>query len=335
MYRCFTYRFAPWRRDMIGARLRDRRIEMGLSIGDLSAKAKISAHHLRDVETARRLPGVKTLLSLTDLLRLPTADWLDLYLAGESRLLSLIHLAEHLVQVRDLGGASLVLGRLRTLSREDHRYQGQIYHLRGLLAYYEGRHARALHWFRLAETSAVKSLNAAKRADALYNTALAMAHTGLLSQSAAKFDEAATAFQSLGDMRKAGYSYLSKANVLSQMQSYREALPIYRRASSDLRGDPWCFESKLGEVICRWRIRSSESALRLLTSIGRLADNSDRMARYHHNLGVICRQIGRLDDAMAHLAIALETSTSDPPHRPEFLPKCVSAELWPVMFPAL
>lgn len=313
---------------MLCTLFRDRRIELGLAIRDLTAKTGISGQHLRDLEAGRRQPGLKTLLLLQDLLTLPTSAWLGVYLAEESRLLPLIQLAEHLVQVRDLGGASIVLRRLRALSHADRRYQGRLYHLYGLLTYHEGRYARARHWFKLAETSMSKSPNAAKRAESFYNSALATVQTGLLSQGAAKFDEAATAFQSLGDVRKAGYSRLSKANALMQMQSYREAHPVYRRAAFDLRGDPWFFDCKLGEVICRWRTRSPESALGLMVSLKKFAADPDRAARYHHNLAVIYRQVGALDDAMTHLTIALESSIPELLPRPEsFAEMCLCRTL--------
>ena len=304
---------------MIGARLCDRRTELGLKSRDLAAMARMSSQHVRDIEAGRRQPGFRTLLLLTDLLALPASEWLDLYLAEESRLLSLIQMGEHLLEIGDLAGATLVLRRLRTLSRGDHRYQGRIYHLYGLLTYREGRYVRSLHWFRLAERATTGSLEPTKRADALYNAGLAMMRTGLLSQSAAKLDEAITVFQHLGNVRKVGYSRLTKANVLLEMQSYREALRVYQRAAHALRGDPWFFDCKLGEAICRWRTRSPENALTLLTRIEKFATDPDRVARYHHNLGVIYRQLGVLDAAIAHLAIALEASASDLLPRPEFL----------------
>lgn len=301
---------------MIGARLRDRRTELGLKTRDLAAKSRISKQHIRDIEAGRRQPSFRTLLLLTDLLALPASEWLDLYLAEESRLLPLVQMGEHLLHLGDSAGATAVLRRLRTLSRGDHRYQGRVYHLYGLLTYREGRYVRSLHWFRLAEKTATGSLEPIRRADAAYNAGLAMMRTGLLSQSLAKFDKAIAVYQELGDVRKVGYARLTKANVLLEVQAYREALPLYQRAAHALRGDPWYFECKLGEAICRWRTRSPESALALLTDIEKFAADPDRRARYHHNLGVIYRQLGALDDATAHLAIALETSASDP--RPEF-----------------
>ena len=90
---------------MIGTLLRDRRTEIGLKTRDLSALAGISAQHLRDIETGHRHPSFKTLLLLTDLLALPTSDWLGEYVAQESRLFPLIKMGEHFLQARNLAEA--------------------------------------------------------------------------------------------------------------------------------------------------------------------------------------------------------------------------------------
>lgn len=226
---------------MIGTRLCDRRTEIGLKTRDLSALAGISAQHLRDIEAGRRHPSFKTLLLLTNLLALPTSDWLVEYLAQESRLLPLIQMGEHFLQVRDIAGAGAVLKRLRSLRavlRKNRRYQGRTYHLWGVLTYQEGNYARSLVWFLRAEKAAKRTKDVVKGADASYNAALAMMRTGLLSRAAAKFDEAVVAFQSGGDLRKAGYSLLTKANAVKGMHSYREALPVYRRAAHFFAGTP-------------------------------------------------------------------------------------------------
>lgn len=306
---------------MIAARLRDRRIKMGLDIRDLSASASISAQHLRDIETGRRAPSLKTLLLLTDLLALPTSAWLEGYLVEESRLLPLIQIGEYLFRVGDLIGTAAVLKRLRSLRslvRENQRDQGRIFHLWGMLTYRESRFARSLVWFLRAERAAKHSKDSKRVADAAYNAALAMMKTGLLSQAVAKFGEAMGSYERLGDQRKAAYARLTTANTLLEMQSYREALPMYRRAAHALRGDPWYFDCKLGEAICLWRTRSPVSALESLVSLEKFAQDADRQARYHHNLGVIYRQLGALDDAIAHLDIALKESTASQPPRPEF-----------------
>ncbi|MDA8219386.1 MAG: helix-turn-helix domain-containing protein [Dehalococcoidales bacterium] len=305
---------------MIGTLLRDRRTEIGMKIRDLAALAGMSAQHLRDIEAGRRDPSFKTLLLLTDLLAVPSSDWLVEYLAQESRLLPLIQMGEHFLQARDMAGARPVLERLRSLRvalRDNRRYQGRVYHLWGVLAYQEGNYARSLVWFLRAEKAAKRTNDVAKSADASYNAALAMMRTGRWFRAAMKFDEAAEAFQSVGDLHKVGYSLLTKANALKGMQSYREALPVYHRAAHFLRGDAWYFDARLGEAICRWSAQSPEGALALLTDLEKHAMDPDRKARYHHNLGVIYRQLGDLQDALGHLAIALEALSPAPPLRPD------------------
>ena len=123
-------------------------------------------------------------------------------------------------------------------------------------------------------------------------------------------------FQALGNIRKAGYSRLSRANALMEMQSFREALSVYRMAARDLRGDPWYFDCKLGEAVCLWRTQSSENALELLLTFEDLAEDPGRRAKYHHNVGVIYRQLGKMEEAIGHLARALDASAPDPPMRP-------------------
>ena len=59
----------------IGKRIADLRREIGLTQGELSEKADISAVHLSNIELSKKTPGLSTLISIAEALDVAT-DWI-------------------------------------------------------------------------------------------------------------------------------------------------------------------------------------------------------------------------------------------------------------------
>ncbi|MDA8344405.1 MAG: helix-turn-helix domain-containing protein [Thermaerobacter sp.] len=297
---------------MLGQVLRDARLRSGLKVAELAALAGIRTESLSRIEAGKQQVAASTLVALSDLIKLPASEWIDPWLEQEARLGSLVQVARHLINGGDLPNALLVLKRARALACfSPHHFRGEVYHQWGRYTYKAGQHARALHWLKLAERASLRSLHPYDKALASYNYALALRKTHFLAGSLAKFNDAIAVFDDGGHLRQAAYARLSRANLLLETGSYREALAGYLRAARSLRGDPWLFDCKLGEVLCIGHLRSAQVALVLMSKLENLASDPVRQAKFHHNVGVLCRQLGMLDCALTHLSLALESRNTD------------------------
>ena len=310
---------------MVGPLLRQRRMALGLTAAQVAAQVDVRREYLSAVERGKRQVGVKTLIALTQLFTFPTKDWLEAYLTEETRMSLLLRMAEHLLRISDVEAAEVVLGKLRRLTRNNHRYQSRFCHLMGVLSYQQGRYGRALHWFSAyLKTSGTAPSRA--HAEGMYNVALALRKTGQLATSLDKFDITTRMFGTLNAKIEAGYSRLSKANTLIAIGAFQEGLLVYRRAAADLRGDPWLFDCKLGEAICTCVTRSPTKGISIMQEIEKYATDRDRRIKFHHNLGVMYRLVGRLDESLQQITAALQ-QISPPPRPDSFAELCLCQAL--------
>jgi len=294
---------------LLADRIRSRRKSLGLTLLEASEAVGVTRQYLSEVESGRQ-PGVATLLALTDLLTLPTEEWLPEFLKSETRILPLIHLGEYLAGKGDIQGAFTVARHLRPLLRTTAKGHGRAFHLLGLLEYRRGHFGRALVWFRRAESATLRGASGISRGDALYNTALAMRQAGLFTASVRRFEKAAEVYQSNGDRVRSGYAWLSDANTFLRFQAYREALHAYRRASRCLRDDPWQFDAKLGEAICLGQVASVSVALHALQGLAAPPKDVERQARLEYNLAVAFRRAENVGAAVQHILSAVAAPES-------------------------
>ena len=291
---------------MLSSILRQYRIQRGLRVADVAASIGIERESLSRIEAGKSPVGVKTLLALASFITVPTDEWLEPWLSEESRLHPLTVVAKHFIDRGDLDHAGRVFQRIRTLVRLDRhpRDKGEIYHQWGRWAYASGS-ARALHWLRLAEHAALRASDPQDKTVATYNYALALKRAHFVAQSIRKFEQVISESAHGMNPQRGGYARLLKANILFDCGSYHEALAEYRRAYSSLRGNVWAFDCKLGEAICLWNTRSPQVALRVFPTVLKLASDSERQAKYHHNISVLYRHLGMISRALERLPLAL------------------------------
>jgi len=297
---------------MLGRMVREHRLRSGLSVAQLAASAGIRRESLSRIESGKKQVGAETLMRLADQVTLPASEWVSAFLAQETRVHPLLIVARQLIDRGDLGNASLVLRRARILIHlgRHHRQRGEVYRQLGRCAYGNGAYEEALRWLEKAERAAVHGADLRERAVAHYNCGLTLGKVGYPGASLARFDLAIAAADSSKDQARAGWSRLSKANVLLRMHSYREALDLYRAAASLLRGDVWLFDCRLGELICVAELSSPRTALELVPDLERLASDPERRGKLHHNIAVLHRRLGEFDVALGHLELALEAKGS-------------------------
>ncbi len=261
---------------MLGQVLRDHRIQKGLKVAQLAALAGVRRETLSRIEAGRSRVAAEILVKLTDLITLLPSEWVGPWLEEETNLRALLFVARHLIDRGELDCVRLILGRVRTLARlSPHHLGGEVYHQWGRYSYKAGSYGRALYWMGLAERSAQQSSDPYDKAVAAYNRALVLSRTHAIAETVAKFDEAILAFQSISHSRESGYAKLEKANFLLRMGSYREALADYRHAARDLRGDPWLFDCRLGQVICISQVRSVKTATGIMPALNSLANDPE------------------------------------------------------------
>lgn len=294
---------------MLGDTIRLRRHALGLSLSEVAKQIGVSRQYLSEIEFGR-LPGISTVFALSDLLTLPTDEWVPEVLAKETRILTLIRLGEQLLDVGDVDHAWEVARRLRGLLRTTPSYHGRVFHLLGVIEFRRNRVGRSLVWFRKAEAAALRGASRVRQGDALYNTGLAMRHANLITQSVRKFERAAVVYRADGDLKRSGYAWLSLANTLRRAEAYREGRGAYRRAVVLLEGDVWAFDAKLGEAICTWQIASVSSGIRALEKIRVPANDLERQGRLNHNLAVAHRQANNLAEAINHISLACAVDES-------------------------
>lgn len=298
---------------MLGRILRAYRLRSGFKAADVADSLGIRPESLSRIEADDQSIGISTLLALTALIKIPPSEWVGPWLDRETRLRPLMEVARHLIDQNDVQNARHVLRKVRSIThaRRHQNYGGEVYRQWGRLTYKTGEYGRARRWLRRAKRAAARAAIPFERAIASYNYALALRKTHFIAESLANFDHAIAVFHEGNHLRHAGFARLSRANLLIQVGSYREALSEYRKAAHVLRGDPWRFDCILGEVICVWQVNSAAAALSLLLPIENLAADAERRARFHHNLGVLHRQLGTLDSALTHLSRALESKSGD------------------------
>ncbi len=297
---------------MFGDLLRQRRIESGGKISQLAAAAGLSRQHLSEVEAGKRQVGIKTFLRLADLVTVPSTAWVGAFLDNETRLLPLLHVAGYLIDRGDYVSAQLVLERIRSMPNTSRRYQGHVYHQMGRYLFETGHQRPALRWLRSAYRAAARSSDPHARAVAAYNLGLSLMSARYLARSLAAFDQANIMFRESGRLDKTGYARLHKANLLTELGSFREALSEYRRAAFALRNEAWSFDCKLGEAICLWQLNSPAAGLRKLLTLTNRNLDSNRCAKLHHNLGVLYRHLGDLERSRHHLQEALQYDGRSP-----------------------
>lgn len=297
---------------MLGQIIRDYRLRSGLTLAELATSDGIRRESLSRIEAGKQQIGIGTFLTLSDLLMIPATEWVANWVEEETRLPPLLRVARHLLDREDFSNARLVLRRARTIARHQrHHLRGEVYHQWGRYTYKIGEYGRALHWLRRSEQASLRSVSTVDRAVASLNAALALAKTHFVYEALMKFSHSAATFEKTEHRTEAGYAHLHKANMLRDLGSFREALTEYRRAAVALRKSPWLFEGRLGEAICIGQVRSAESALRFALQLEHLASDANRRANFHHNVAVFYRQSGRLQQALKHLSLALESEGTD------------------------
>ncbi len=297
----------------IGTLLKKHRSQAGLSLKVAASRVGISDGHLSAIEVGLRTPSVATLVSLTELMKIPLGEWVPTWLAQEHRPLTLCNLGAVLLDRGASEWADRVLKRAYSLDRlcSSQRYSVGIAHLRGLVCYREGRYLRACGWFRRAAIGAHHMRDPVQRGKCLYNFGLALAHTHRTSEALERLAEAIQVFRTTHRPSLLSRALLARANtLLLQTRDYREARSLYRKAAHLCRTGPLYFDAVLGDTVASWCLSSADIVYSKLLALQDLATDATRAAQAHHNIGVALRQMARPEEAISELEAALPSQES-------------------------
>lgn len=247
-------------------------------------------------------------MNLTDALAVSRLDAVNGWMDGEPRGASLLGFCDYLVTQGDGDAATLVLTRAEHVNRlvYNGRYDGDLYRLRGRLAYLVGDFDGACRQFEAMERHARAHANTSARARAAYDYGVALARCGRLEAALAALQTATEAATEAGETLMLGYVHWAAGNLLLDRESYAEARTHYESAIGNLQGDERVGYPRWGVLVCRWEL-GEPHLLEAVTSFAAEAPAPLR-ARVLYVVGTMHREAGDLATALQWLGQALSAA---------------------------
>ena len=247
-------------------------------------------------------------LRLTDALAVSRPEAVGGWMDGEPRGASLLGMRDHLMSQGDGDAARLVLARAEQVNRSVYRgrYDGDLYRLRGRLAYLLGDFGGACRHFEAMERHARGHGGAVVRARAEYDYGLALARCGRLEAALTVLQTAMAAAAEAGDARLQGYIHWAAGNLLLDREAYAEAQTHYERAIGNLQGDERVAYPRWGVLVCRWEL-GEPHLLEAATAFAAEAP-APLLARVRYAVGAMHREADDLAAALQWLGQALSAA---------------------------
>ena len=180
----------------------------------------------------------------------------------------------------------------------------------GNVAYYEGHHESALHYYSRAATLFEHLRSLSGTAEAWHNTAVVLREQGDLTAAAEAADKAMDAAEELGDPRTLGWTLGGSSETDAMLGDLQLGWARAERAAK-LAHDQ---NDRLTEIdslrilayIARHMGRSARSVelAQTAASLAEETGNPWMIAKSHHELGRSLQEAGQLENANAALAIA-------------------------------
>jgi tetratricopeptide (TPR) repeat protein len=302
--------------------LYQRRSRLQTKPKTLARQIGISEAHLHKIEAGERRPSPDVVLKWTEALQLTPEEWVPLYLSAGASGADIRAVARRLIDRAHLSAArSLLLAAVRQNRGAQKRHKGEIYHLLGNLHYHSGRMWRADVFYRAMEDAYGRHRKSHGYAIALYNHALVLTHRGYPVRALEHLGVALGIFQGIGDRPFQGRVEIVRGYLYLQFAMYDDALACYRSAARLLPDKSFKFEALLGIAASTWGLEGPENALPMVADLLSHADTPVQVRKVHHNLAVLHRQLGRIEEALVEAEAAL------PGDEPDALPSLTVATL--------
>ena len=238
---------------------------------------------------------------------LSSEDWVPLYLESETRVRTLVNLAELLGQSKDYTATQAIVTHLQKFDATDRqRYQGRLYYLQGQNAYATECYSEAVEWFQRWLQASRRAAPSRRQGIAHFNVAVALEQVGSNPVRIIEhFQEARRIFERTDSAVECGLTDYSMARTYLTTGDFTHAFEAYQKAEAILTDTKLLAEIALGKSICTWGLQGPDNGYLAFQKLPDAFNEPDQKARAYHNLGVISRQRNRIPKAFEYLEQAL------------------------------
>jgi len=130
--------------------IRSHRLQSDQKVTEVAALIGVQRESLCRIEAGTRRAGPRLLTLLAESIPIPSSAWVRPFLAEETRVGPLVHVAGYLLDRGDLHSAQVVLERALRMSQfsRHERHKHDLYLQLGRYAYFFGSYSCALHWLK-------------------------------------------------------------------------------------------------------------------------------------------------------------------------------------------
>ena len=289
---------------------RDARLACQMSQEELARRLSISSAYLSLVERALRIPSPPTVLAITQELKIPAYLWLPAYLNRETRVATLVRMADHLISSGQFAEARQIIQVVFFRNRKQYggRYNREICHIAGKLNYQIGRPKVSLLWFNQMNRHLPHS-NILTRGVALYDHGLALYQSQHISEAFSQLDNARAMF-GVHHRQYRGLATWGMATCLFDQFFYHEARRYFRESLKDIRKTPHVLEVTFGLALTTWITNPSSQTLQSLVDFNGTEPLTDHLKnRWLLAMTIVHRRLGLYDKAIS-FASQIEATAS-------------------------